>query len=283
MRDLTPSWSLDPNDPRAPSEEVWESLTPEERLWVVDSLPSEIESALPPEGDVHRLAAHGPMGALGEFFRRIRRRVYLSSNLLVYYPNERVFAPDLIAVLDVDPHLRDRWVVSHEGKGLDLALEVMYRGDDRKDLERNVEWYARLGIPEYFLFDRKRMTLRGWALPRPDARRYEPLLPQAGRWPSRVLGLELGLEGDRLRFFFGTAPVPELEELARRAENLLAEAERRFQEETERAEQEAQRAEQEAQRAEQEAERARELERQLAKLVARVAELEAGAGRKDGS
>jgi Uma2 family endonuclease len=259
---------IDPKDPRAPTQAIWDAMPPEERLRVVEMLPSEIEGA-PPEGDAHRLAAQGPLGALEEFFRKIRRRVYLSSNLLVYYPGERVFAPDLIAVLDVDPHPRDRWVVSHEGRGLDLALEIMYRGDDKKDLERNVEGYARLGISEYFIFDRKRLGLRGYVLPEPEARRYEPIVPQGGRWPSRVLGLEIGIEGERLRFFFGTAPVPELTELAGRAESLLGEAERRFQEAERRLEEEAQRAEQEARRAE--------------ALTQRVAELEAELERRGGS
>jgi hypothetical protein len=40
-------------------------------------------------------------------------------------------------------------VVSAEGKGLDWVLEVHVGGDRKKDAERNVARYARLGIPEY--------------------------------------------------------------------------------------------------------------------------------------
>ena len=269
-----PPYFIDPKDPRAPSQEIWDSLSDDEREQVVEALPSEIESAYPPEGDIHRIAKDGPLGALGAYFRRIGRRVYLSSNLPVYYPDEPLFAPDLIAVLDVDPARRDRWVTSHEGRGLDLALEVLYRGDDRKDLERNVERFARLGIPEYFIYDRKREKLQGYALEAGE-KSYRRIVPQDGRWPSRVLGLELSLEGERLRLYSGTAAVPELEELAARGERLLTdaiarveEAEQRAEREARRAEQESQRAEQEARRAEQEAERADRAERELAVLRA---------------
>jgi Uma2 family endonuclease len=248
-------------------------MSDEERLRVVDALPSEIESAYPPEGDVHRKAKDGPLGALDAYFRRIGRRVYLSSNLPVYYPGERLFAPDLIVVLDVEPHERDRWVTSHEGRGLDLALEVLYRGDDRKDLERNVERFARLGIPEYFIYDRKRGRLQGYVLEDGDTT-YSRIVPQEGRWPSRVLGLELSLEGDRLRLYTGTAAVPELEELATRGERLLADAISRVEEAEQRAEQHAQRAELQAERAEQEARRA-EQEAQRAEQQAQRAEQEA--------
>jgi Uma2 family endonuclease len=237
-----PPYVVEPEDPRAPPQELWDAMSSEERELVLEALPSEIESAYPPEGDQHRLAKDGPLSALGAYFRRVGRQVYLSSNLPVYYPGERLFAPDLIAVLDVDPHPRDRWATSHERRGLDLALEVLYRGDDRKDLERNVERFARLGIPEYFIYDRKRGRLQGYVLPQGGSV-YAPIIPQQGRWPSRVLGLDLGLEDDRLRLFAGTAAVPELEELAMRGEALLASASARMEESHQRAERESQRAE----------------------------------------
>ena len=57
-----------------------------------------------------------------------------------------MFAPDLIAVLDVEQGERLHWVVAEEGKGIDLALEVTLRGSRKKDLEENVERYARTGM-----------------------------------------------------------------------------------------------------------------------------------------
>jgi Uma2 family endonuclease len=267
---------IDPDDPRAPPTEIWARLTPAEKQRVLDELPSEIESALPPEGDIHRKASLGPLGALDAFFKRTGRRVYLSSNLPVYYPAERMFAPDLIAVVDVEPHDRQGWVVDAEGKGLDFALEILFRGDNRKDLQRNVQRYAALGIQEYFIFDRKRMRLIGYSLPESGGA-YQPIIPQEGRWPSKVLGLEFGLESERLRLFVGTAQVPELGELVARAEAMLsqaqevvANAEQRAEAEAQRAEAEAQRAEAEAQRAEAEAQRADQAEAELSRVRAEL-------------
>jgi Uma2 family endonuclease len=212
------AWTLDPDDPRAPSADVWARLSPAERGRVVASLPSEIARATPPEGDRHRVPKTRAMEALGEFYRRIGRRVYLSSELPVYYPGERVFAPDVLAVLDVDDHERDSWVVSDEGKGLDFVLEVTLGGDAKKDLEANVERYARLGIEEYFVLDARSVRLFGHRL---AGRTYAPIVPQRGRWTSRVLGLDLALESGRVRFFHGSAPLLEAAELVARLEAMM--------------------------------------------------------------
>lgn len=118
-------WSIDPDDPRAPPEHVWAALSPAERKRVVDSLPSELElseAQPPPEGDLHFNAKVAVRDTLGVHFARTGRRVYLACELPIYYPNERVFAPDAAAVLDVEPGSREKWVVEVEGKGLDLAL-----------------------------------------------------------------------------------------------------------------------------------------------------------------
>jgi hypothetical protein len=127
-------------------------MSEEARKRVVASLPGEVTDAemSPPEGDRHFQAKVRALETLRSYFVRQRRRVYLAAELPVYYPGARRFAPDLLAVLDVDPHERDKWVVSAEGKGLDFVLEVHVGGDRKKDAEENVTRYARLGIPEYF-------------------------------------------------------------------------------------------------------------------------------------
>ena len=202
----------DPADPRAPTDEQWTSMTPDERARVVASLPSTVPFELfMPEGDPHRLAKERALGALGAFFAKIGRKVYLSSELAVYYPGEPRFAPDVLAVVDVEPHPRMKWVVADEGRGLDIVLEVHVSGEWEKDFEANRNRYARLGIPEYFLFDRTCDRLFGWRLPSATARVYEGMVPQLGKLTSRVLGLDLGIEADRVRFYYGTAPLPEAE------------------------------------------------------------------------
>jgi Uma2 family endonuclease len=226
---------VDPRDPRAPSQALWDELTESERQEILDSLPSEIPVALP-EGDPHRLPKTRAIEALSEFYRRLRRQVYLSAELPVYYPDEPMFAPDLLAVLDVEVHERQGWVTSQECKGLDFVLEINVSGDRKKDFEDNVVRYARLGIPEYFAFDVTRSRLLGWRLAGPEQRVYEPIVPQSGRWASRVLELDLSLEGGQLRFFHGTAPLLDASELIVRLSTMVDEALTRAEDEARRAE-----------------------------------------------
>ncbi|HET9929779.1 MAG TPA: Uma2 family endonuclease [Polyangiaceae bacterium] len=268
---LPSKYEVDPADPRAPSVEVWHSLSRSEQNRIVEQLPSEVELG-PPEGDPHRIPKQRGIEALDAFFRRAGRRVYLSSELPVYYPAERMFAPDLIAVCDVEPHERLRWVVTHEGRGLDFALEVTLSGSRKKDLEENVARFARLGIPEYFVFDRAQRRIFGWQLVAPG-RPYEPIVPQQGRWRSGVLGLDLAVEGDRFRFYWGTAVVPELAELVARANSLVDELQDKLEHLDEQFAREQQRAEQEQQRAEQERQRAEQAEAELERLRAELERL----------
>jgi hypothetical protein len=245
-------YRVDPDDPRAPPQELWDRLTPEQRAKILDSLPSEFAAseASPPEGDPHFEAKVRTREVLGGFFARIGRKVYLACELPVYYPGEPMFAPDVIAVVDVEPHSRMRWAVSAEGKGIDLALEIHVAGARRKDLEKNVERFARLGIREYFVFDRGRLRLTGWRLEE-GRRSYRPIVPQHGYYPSEVLGLELQLEGERLRFYMGRAPLPEADEMIANLERMVKEAEEHRAEEVRLREDEARLREEEARRREQ--------------------------------
>ena len=254
-----PRFVVDPLDPRAPSSEVWEQLTEAERRYVLMTLPSEFPLAEPPEGDPHRIPKEKALGTLSEFFRSRQRRVYLSAELPIYYPDERVFAPDLIAVLDVEDRERMSWVTSHEGKGLDFALEISVAGNKKKDFEDNVVRYARLGIPEYFAFDVPRQRLVGWRLARTDAQSYEPIVPEGGRWQSRILDLDLSLEGGKLRFFSGTAPLLDAQELIVRLSTMVDEVLRKSEEDARRADAAAAKADAAAAKAEKLAARLREL------------------------
>lgn len=243
------SWILDPDDPRAPPADVWERMSAEERERVIQSLPSDMPLELhPPEGDQHRKPKENARNALDEFFRRIGRKVYVSSELVTYYPGEARFCPDILAVLDVEPHDRTSWIVSQEGKGLDLVIEIHVSGSREKDFERNVARYARLGIREYFVFDRPGSRILGHRLR--DGSGYERLLPQAGRVTSEVLGLDLVVERDMLRFYSGSAPLLFMDELMGKLNGMVEElveardaALARAEEETRRAEEEARRAE----------------------------------------
>jgi Uma2 family endonuclease len=218
-------YRIDPADPRAPSEAEWSQMSQAERDRVVAMLPAEVPLELyPPEGDDHRKAKTQATDTLETFFKRVGRKVYVSSELGVFYPGEARFAPDILAVLDVEAHSRTKWVVAHEGRGLDLVIEVHHLGSAAKDFDENVKRYARLGISEYFLFDRGKLSLRGYRLPpQGHARVYKPILPQQGRYVSEVLGLDLAVEGDKLRFLYGQAAILDSGELVAKLGTMLDE------------------------------------------------------------
>ena len=187
------------------------------------------------EGRQHKKAKTRVLDMLDLHFKAIGRVVYLAEEMAVLYPGEEAFSPDVLAVLDVpqpedDPRLA--WVVVDEGKGPDLVLEVLHHGDRNKDLVDNVERYARLGIPEYFIYDLAQQQIHGYRLADEGAKRYLRIVGQSGRYSSIVLGLDMGIQGGVLRFFQGMAEligsaelisllssrVDELEEKAVRAE-----------------------------------------------------------------
>lgn len=290
---------VDPEDPRAPTVEQWAALTPEEREQVVEMLPAEVPlDLLPNEGDPHRKAKRGVLDALDGYFRTKKRPVYVSSEIGVYYPGEARFSPDVLAVTDVEPHDRMRWVVSAEGKGLDFVLEVHVAGDRRKDEKSNVVRYARLGISEYFFYDRPRNRLTGFRLMAPG-QSYTPILPQLGRFTSTVLGLELAVEGTRVRFFSGNAPLEDADEMVarlgsmvddvisgreeaeRRADALeaeLGEVERQREEEKRQREEEKRQREEEKRLREEEKRLREEAERRLAEALEELARVRGDSG-----
>lgn len=298
MKDLATPLATDPDEgpPITPSIEQWRSMSRAERDAFIDMASSALERQFQRlgEGNPHNRAKNNIQEVLRDFFSRIGQDAYLASELPVLYPNETVFAPDFMAVLGVpDPGYDDprmAWIVAEEERGVDLVLEVLHVGNRRKDLIENVLDYARMGIQEYFVFDRAKSQLVGYRLPAAASTRYEPIRSHGAALRSRVLGLDLGLIEGRLRFFFGGAQVPETQELLGRANTLLdalerraaeevearAALERRVSEAEERARAEAQRAEAEAQRAEAEAQRA-EAEAQRAEAEAQRADAEAAA------
>jgi Uma2 family endonuclease len=204
------------------------------------------------EGQPHNLARARAMNLLGLHFKALGRTVYFAEDLAVVYPGEESFSPDIFAVLEV-PQVEDderlAWVVAEEERGLDFVLEVLHHGDRKKDLTKNVERYARLGIPEYFVYDRANQRVVGHRLA-PGARRYAPIVPQGGRYASGVLGVDLAVQGGRLRFFHGMAELFGSDDLIDRLNGMLSSIEAKAAAEAARAEQEAARAEQEAARAE---------------------------------
>jgi len=197
-----------PPPPVAPTLEEWRAMSPEEReclLVQINELLSDPRSAML-EGRPHSAAKAQILDVLGLHFRSTGRVIYLAADLAVLYPAQATFAPDVLVVLDMaqpanDPRLA--WVVADEGKGLDLVLEVLHHGDRKKDLEDNVKRYAGLGITEYFVYDLAWQQIQGHRLSHPGAGLYEPVVSHAGRFTSKVLGVDLAVVGGTLRFFIG--------------------------------------------------------------------------------
>ncbi len=153
------------------------------------------------------------MGELGKFFRGMDRRVYVSTELAVYYPGEPWFAPNPIAVFDVEASMRERRVVSAEGDRVGISSS---RSRSRAFGERLREQrctISSLGVPESFILDRKAQRILGYCLDDARARAYRRIVSQAGRWASPVPGLDLVLEAGRPRFFAGSAALLEADEL----------------------------------------------------------------------
>jgi Uma2 family endonuclease len=197
-----------------PTEEEWRAMSPAERerrvMEIVDML-QDPQRAIS-EGRRHKRAKSDAVDALSLHFRTTGRVIYLAEEMEIIYPGAPAFTPDILAVLDVaqpedDPRMA--WVVLAEGRGLDLVLEVLHKGNRKKDLADNVDLYASLGIPEYFIYDVGRGHIEGHRLPAPPAaRRYQKIVGQHGRYTSAVLGLDLVFREGTLRFFSGQAPLP---------------------------------------------------------------------------
>ena len=278
----------------APTEEGWRAMSlPERERFLVRVLDALSDPAVAmTEGRRHKKAKTRTLDALGLHFGAIGRDVYLAEEMAVLYPGEAAFSPDVLAVVGVrepDDDPRMAWVVVDEGRGLDLVIEVLHRGSRSKDLVDNVERYARLGIPEYFVYDRLHQRIYGYRLPDASARRYQRIVPQLGRHTSTVLGLDLAIERSTLRFFYGMAELPGTSDLIGRLNGMLADlearaadAEAQIHESAAKAEQaqvEATRAQVEATRAQAEATRAQaEATRALGALREGIAGLLAARG-----
>lgn len=282
--------SFEPNGPfppraRAPTQAEWDAMNPAERQRVIDTLPIYIDNLEDgmSEGDHHSECRNAVFGALRAYFEATGRRVYLSGGLATYFPGALRVSPDVFAVMDCDPAPRDSWIVSHEGRGPQWVLEILVRGNRWKDLKHHVVEYAQLGIPEYFVLDRVKRRLWGYRLVDPAIGIYQPVVPQQGRYRSEVLGLDLVLDGDHVRFYQGTARLLEPAEVAEHLADRLNDEEVLRREAEERAATEAAaRAEADAARAEAEERAASEkasrehAEAELAALRAEIERLRKG-------
>jgi len=158
------------------------------------------------ESDLHRDLGIYVIEALKAHFAS-RPEVYVSGNNFVYWEegnNRAVISPDAYVVRGVGMRPRDCYMAWKEGGQLpDVVFEFTSRKTRREDTDKKWPLYEQvLRVPEYFLFDPTGDYLtprfRGYRL---EAGHYVPLEIVDGRVHSKVLGLDLVQQGDRLRLF----------------------------------------------------------------------------------
>lgn len=102
--------------PAAPDEATWRAMTPEQReakVWeLIDALPlTEVMS----KGTAHSDAKMAVVSSLRRFFGSRPRGLFVAPELMVAYPDEPTFVPDVLAVCDVELKHRNSWMVVDGG------------------------------------------------------------------------------------------------------------------------------------------------------------------------
>lgn len=159
------------------------------------------------------------------------QNVYVGSDLLVYYEMgqpHRFVVPDVFVALNCPPGPRRVFKTWEEGCVPSVVFEITSRSTAREDVVFKPTIYHRLGVQELFLFDPTsefmNPPLKGFRL---EGDQSEPIESSEGRIVSRVLGVTLHLQGDKLRMS-DTESGRELQTTAdaERAARLAADAER---------------------------------------------------------
>ncbi|MCU7834880.1 MAG: Uma2 family endonuclease [gamma proteobacterium symbiont of Taylorina sp.] len=265
-----------------PDKQEWAKMTESERQAKEDSIicALEHESSLMGETTIHFNARASASEVLRRFYNGQGKKVFIASDLHTLYPGERAFYPDLLVVFEVEDYHRRSWNVHREKKGLDFVLEIISKSSRRNDQVEKLNLFARLGIPEYFMFDPDKYTLSGFRLDTANEyQQYLPIQPDHSNYlSSSVLGLNLIIDNDKLRFVSPDGlEVLFSDELIHRLNNKLSDkdeiiARARQEKEQERQEKEQERQEKEQERKEKEIEKARadQLEKELAELKANL-------------
>ncbi len=194
-----------------------------------------------------------------------RQDFFIGANLSVYFSRQQLKTrdfrgPDFFLVKNTESRPRKSWVVWEEdGKYPDLIIELLSDSTAAIDRELKLGIYQdRFRTPEYFWFSPDTLEFKGFKLVDGE---YQEITPgeRGWRW-SQVMGLYLGVEAGKLRYFTAEG------------EKILSPEEAEI-EEARRAEREAQRAEHEAQRAEQALRSLDEERRRAEQMAARLREL----------
>jgi Uma2 family endonuclease len=155
------------------------------------------------ETDVHIDALIYLRETLKDHFRD-EPQMYVAGNMLLYYEEGNpaaCVAPDVFVVQGVLKQERRTYKLWEERQPPAVVFEITSRGTRLEDLGTKRAVYAMLGVQEYFLYDPLgeylRPPLQGYRLQEGE---YQRMLPGSeSSITSQVLGLELRVEGGRLR------------------------------------------------------------------------------------
>lgn len=170
-----------------------------------------------------------------EWLWREQEDFFVGANLTIYYSLKQVRnrdfrGPDFFLVKDVPPGERKSWVLWEEdGKYPDLIIELLSESTAATDKGPKRELYQnQFRTPEYFWFSAETFEFRGFRL---AGSQYAEISPNDRGWCwSEELGLYLGVEQGKLRYFT-------------REETIVPTPEEAESQEQQRADQERQRAE----------------------------------------
>ena len=102
------------------------------------------------------LAENGNVGRLKTHLAYTETTIVSGERYICAVPGGPIRYPDLLVAFDADPELYEAnngYVVSFQGKPPELALEVASRHTWRTDIEVKPDFYASLGVQEYWRFD----------------------------------------------------------------------------------------------------------------------------------
>jgi Uma2 family endonuclease len=204
----------------------------------------DIYSDEPPlESDLHREQID-TLIRLIKWWWRERQDFYATGNLTIYFsPNqkksEEFRGPDFFVVLDAEKKDRKSWVVSQEdGKYPNVIIEML--SDSTASVDKGLKkqiYQNTFRTPDYFWFDPVNLELQGFHIVDGQYQELE-VTPDGWLW-SQQLGLYLGVEAGKLRFFTPDGQLVMLPE--EEANQQLQQANQQLEQERQRAERLAER------------------------------------------
>ncbi|GAA6618194.1 Uma2 family endonuclease [Scytonema sp. NUACC26] len=178
-----------------------------------------------------------------EWLWREQNDFFIVTNLTVYFSrqqlkNKEFRRPDFFLVRETEKRPRTSWVVWEEdGRYPDLIIELL--SDSTANVDRKLKknlYQNRFHTPEYFWFSPESLEFIGFEL---VGNQYQEILPDARGWRwSQVLGLYLGVESGKLRYFTPDGDlVPTPEEAVTVAQQRVTETEALLEQERMRSQQ----------------------------------------------